>query len=422
MRSSQAAVDLIVASEVTSKEVYAKLYQHPEWPGGASGITIAIGYDCGFASPQRISDDWASLLPPSMITALARVSGKTGKAAQELLSSVRNQVSVPWDAAMHVFETIDMPKWEGLVLKACPNSENLPADCFGVITSIAYNRGASFTKAGDRYEEMRAIRADILSGNWSDIPVQIRSMKRLWDTHKQAGLITRRENEAVLFEQGLTRAVPLAVEQEAPSRLDTGDDKSDTADLVTSAGSEDINVQPVKAVYDLKVEIIQRKLLAMHYHELGDPDGFWGGKTSGAISAFMNDRGQPRVGQITPEFEDELNKAIAEGWSRPIAPSRANATAKDIAPKVASVNQTWWQKFWGWVLGVPAFFTAGFKGVFGDQGSDPSSYIGTIKNFFGMIPAEFYFLAIAGVAVLIIVQATKAQNATVKAYQRGEIN
>ena len=46
-RSSQAAIDLIVREEVGSQARYKHKYQHPEWPGGASGVTIGVGYDCG---------------------------------------------------------------------------------------------------------------------------------------------------------------------------------------------------------------------------------------------------------------------------------------------------------------------------------------------------------------------------------------
>ena len=41
MRSSQAAFDLIVAQEVSSKAYYEKNYRRPEWPGEQSGATVA---------------------------------------------------------------------------------------------------------------------------------------------------------------------------------------------------------------------------------------------------------------------------------------------------------------------------------------------------------------------------------------------
>jgi hypothetical protein len=416
IRSSKAAVDLIVAEEVTSQSYYVTHYQHPEWPGGASGVTVGIGYDLGFSSPEKILEDWRNYLTPNVIQAMQGVSGLTGQSAKQALSRCRAQIVVPWDAAMAVFMNHDMPKWEALVLKAIPGSDKLPAGCFGVVTSIAYNRGASFSKDGDRYREMRDMRTHIMAGEFDEVPADIRSMKRLWPG--VAGLIGRREREAVLWERSLA-ASPNSLQNEASVRVDTGDDKSIE---VTPAGNQDtLNVQAPTGKYDPVVEAIQKQLTLMHYFEVGTIDGKSGGKLKGAIAAFMNDRGKPALGEITPGFKAELSDALAEGWSRPIAPDRANATAKDIAGKVGSVNQLWYQKLFAFVLGIPAAVTAGLKGIFGDQGG-PSGYFTAVKDFFGAIPQEFYWLAIAALAVAVFVQAKKAQDTTVKAYQRGEIN
>src|ERR1700761_1518838 len=127
IRSSKAAVDLIVTSEVSSKETYIKRYQRPEWPGGASGVTVGVGYDLGYATSARILSDWKDYLAPDVIRAMQSVAGITGQAAHNALAGVRGSILVPWDAAYAVFMKVDMPKWEAIVLKACPGSENLPA-------------------------------------------------------------------------------------------------------------------------------------------------------------------------------------------------------------------------------------------------------------------------------------------------------
>jgi GH24 family phage-related lysozyme (muramidase)/peptidoglycan hydrolase-like protein with peptidoglycan-binding domain len=431
MRSSQKALDLIVAEEVTSEAVYTAKYQHPEWPGLQSGVTIGIGYDCGYATASRIAQDWGPHLPASAVALLQTTSGKVGAAAHAALAGVRS-VTVPWSAAMAVFEERDMPKWEAGVLKAIPSAAELPPDCFGVITSVAYNRGVSFTKAGDRYKEMRDIRTHITNGDWASVPDDLRSMKRLWDgsTGKRtSGLVNRREHEAALFEEGLEGApIPEAVV--SSNRVDTGDDRADPTE-VTSEGTPPLNVQTVRVKYKLEDEILQTKLLGMGYREIGKADGKWGGRTRGAVTAFMNDRGKSPDGladergftsaAARSEVMAEVSAAVDAKWTRPIAPERANATAKDIAPKVASVNQTWYQKLWAVVLGVPAAAGAAFKQLFGDY-NDPASTIYSIKSFFAQIPTEYYLLAAAGIGAFIFIQAKRAQDATVKAYQRGEIN
>lgn len=433
MRSSRAAVDLIVAHEVSSRAVYEKKYRRPEWPGVASGVTVGIGYDLGYNSAEDIVNDWKDFLPPNVIQEMQRYAGIRGSAARQVLSQARRHIDVPWDAAMAVFMRTSLPKFEAMVLRACPGSEKLPAGCFGVLASVTYNRGASFTKPGDRYREMRNIRAHIATGHWDMVPNEIRAMKRLWSNPPINGLLRRRDEEAALWEKSLAAAGAQPIEDTYVSgRVDTGDDKEvwDTpAGQVTSPGNDtSINVQPQRGVYSPEVEAIQRTLIDLKYFEVGDPDGIIGGKFVAGVAAFMNDRGKdPNQGRVTPELKLELNRAKAERlpngqpWSRPIAPARAEATAKDIAPKVDSVNQTWYAKLWAYVMGIPAAAIGLFKSLFGDY-NDPSSYIYSVKSFFGAIPVEYYAYVAAGVAGLILWQATKAQNATVKDYQQGKIN
>ena len=201
IRSSQAAVDLIVMEEVTSKNLYNLKYQHPEWPGGASGVTIGIGYDVGYSTPTVIQADRGDKLPVGMVAALEAVAGIHGSAASSHAHELRNVVMVPWAAAMAVFLGRDMPKWEATVLTHLPNSIQLAPDSFGALVSLAYNRGPSFSAVGDRYREMRAIRDHLANQQFEEIPDDFRSMRRLWPN--VVGLRNRRDHEAALFEKGL---------------------------------------------------------------------------------------------------------------------------------------------------------------------------------------------------------------------------
>lgn len=201
IRSSQAAIDLIVAEEVTSKATYQKFYQSPTWPGGASGVTIGIGYDCGYSTADQIDADWSAHLPVEMVEALQAVAGIKGSPAYSHAHEMHGVVVVPFDAAMAVFQGRDMPKWEGIVARALPNTDKLKPDSFGALVSLSYNRGASFSNVGDRYREMRAIHDDMANLRFADIPAQFESMKRLWPN--MAGLRNRRDHEAALFARGL---------------------------------------------------------------------------------------------------------------------------------------------------------------------------------------------------------------------------
>lgn len=205
LKSSQAAIDLIVTEEVSSEATYQKLYQHPEWPGGASGVTIGIGYDCGYFTADVIAADWGDKLPAPMVKCLEDVAGIHGSPASSYAHQLRGVVSVPWDAAMAVFMQRDMPKWEQIVAHALPNTDKLSGDSFGSLTSLSYNRGAggfnSHGVHGDRFEEMRNIHALMAAEQFDKIPDEFRHMKRLWPN--VAGLQHRRDHEADLFAKGL---------------------------------------------------------------------------------------------------------------------------------------------------------------------------------------------------------------------------
>lgn len=214
---SDAARDLIVAEEVSSKATYEARYTRPEWPGGSSGVTIGIGYDigAGVKSSGQLRADWGNRIPDRMIETLVPCIGVTGGRAQQMLDSVQS-VSVPWAAAIGVFDTVDVPRWYAICKAALPNFESLSLDCKGVLLSLAYNRGASFSKDGDRYIEMRAIKARMAGKAFHLIPAELRSMRRLWTSQSNRGVSLRREHEARLFEQGLTAPVVAASKPPAP--------------------------------------------------------------------------------------------------------------------------------------------------------------------------------------------------------------
>lgn len=203
---SLGAIEEIIREEDSSEAYFKAHYQHPEWPGGASGVTILLGYDLGYANHAKVDADLKGKIPDAMLAACQSVVGITGTRAHDAMLRVRSQIDLPWSVALDVFLHSDMPNWIATVRKLLPNTELLPPDCLGAIVSLAYNRGASFNMAGDRYREMRAIKADMISKNFKDIPNQFRAMARLWPPSN--GVHGRRFREASLFEKGL--AAPAA--------------------------------------------------------------------------------------------------------------------------------------------------------------------------------------------------------------------
>ncbi len=202
MLISQAAFDLIVQEETGGRSYYERTEVHPDWPGGASGVTIGCGFDCGYASAQDIVQAWGDILPASMVSEIQTVAGIRGFPARSHAADLRGIVSVPWDSALKVFFKNDVPHWTATVLQALPNAKFLSGNSLGALVSLAFNRGASFALPGDRYLEMRNIRTHMMTQNYKAIPAEFRAMQRLWPHNPD--LRNRREHEAALFERGLS--------------------------------------------------------------------------------------------------------------------------------------------------------------------------------------------------------------------------
>lgn len=206
---SQDAIDLIIEEEVSSEASYRRLYQRPTWPGVQSGPTVGIGYDLGQTTASEIRKDWSRYVAADTVTAMASVAGIHGGAGHAATMRIHSKVLVPWEAAESVFLDHDVPKWIAIVRAHLSHTDELGPDCLGALVSLTFNRGPSFEKDGNRYREMRAIKACMSAGNFAAIPDELRSMRRIWPNKSERGLVLRREHEAELFERGL-QSIPTA--------------------------------------------------------------------------------------------------------------------------------------------------------------------------------------------------------------------
>lgn len=200
---SQAAVDLIVASEVSSRAWYERQLTHPVWPKGQSGLTIGIGYDVGYVDQPTLEADWTSALTDAMMDLLRPACLVRGQAAVPFVKAAE-MVAVDWNTAMQVFLNTSLPEFVATTEHALSNTDELHPDCLGALASLTYNRGPSYKSSGPRYAEMRAIRAHMASRNFQRIPTEMRAMTRIWAGDPSLrGVVLRREAEALLFERGL---------------------------------------------------------------------------------------------------------------------------------------------------------------------------------------------------------------------------
>jgi hypothetical protein len=190
------AIDLIIAFEVGSPEVYHAKYRRPIWPGAASGVTVGIGYDLGHAAPRVIALDWES--HPHAVR-LSTASGTTGPLARELAKRLADVV-IEYGHARQVFDQTSVVEHYRIARRVFggPAFDALPPNAQGALVSVVFNRGGAM--AGERRREMRAIRdACVPAADTACIATQLRAMTRLWaGTDIEAGMRRRRHAEAEL--------------------------------------------------------------------------------------------------------------------------------------------------------------------------------------------------------------------------------
>ncbi len=204
---SDDALDLIVTEEDSGEAYYTRHYQHFEWPEGASGPTIGIGYDCGYVTTAQARVDWDGFVSPGTIEAIVEACGLKAQAAAAFVRAHGASVTITWDQAIAQFKGRELPQWIVKVQEALPNTGKLSPDSLGALVSLSYNRGCSYDLPGPRYAEMRAIKAHMTSESFAKITADILSMQRLWP--RGGDLWNRRAHEAALYQKGLV--APVAV-------------------------------------------------------------------------------------------------------------------------------------------------------------------------------------------------------------------
>jgi hypothetical protein len=198
---SAQARDAVIGFEVSSRKDYERNYIHPEAPAGESGVTIGIGYDLGYNSEADVRSHWQGLLGDGEIERLVKACGLRGATARACLRNFRD-ISVPWDAAIEVYQRSTMPRFGRKVLTTFPNAIETKGHAFGALFSLIYNRGESLQ--GEPRREMAAIRDLMEQRAFAKVPDQILAMKRIWEGRPGLrGVLIRRDAEAILFKRGL---------------------------------------------------------------------------------------------------------------------------------------------------------------------------------------------------------------------------
>ena len=193
--------DFIVNQETGGKNYYNKALSRPSWPKASSGVTIGVGYDLGYNTPEQIREDWKGKIPDEQIERLVQVAGIKGDKAKEHTSGLKD-VQIPYDIAQKVFQEKTLPRFEKMTRETFGPEiyDKLSPEGKTALTSLVFNRGSDLE--GDRRREMAQIKRELAAGNYEAIPGLFRSMKRLWQGQGVEGLLKRRDDEANLFAAG----------------------------------------------------------------------------------------------------------------------------------------------------------------------------------------------------------------------------
>ena len=180
------------------------LNQPGKWPGGASGVTIGIGYDLGYVTVDQYESDWGERLGTDVRGRLKDAVGLRAVRAKNRAPDLAD-IRVRRAPSEEVFTQRTIPLYTVRASQAFPGFDALPADVQGALVSLVYNRGASMVDDSpeDRRREMRAIRDAVAEDDLQEIAGQLRAMKRLWVGKGLDGLLTRRDAEAALVESAI---------------------------------------------------------------------------------------------------------------------------------------------------------------------------------------------------------------------------
>lgn len=185
---------LIVSFETGGQADYNR-WPRPEWPGEASGVTIGIGYDCGYNSRAVILSDWRGLGGDA--ERLATTSGLRGRPARPVAAVLRD-ILVEWDLALGVFDQVTVTRFWQLARRTYPGFDDLRPNAQAALLSLTFNRGSDLL--GDRRYEMRKIAECVPQKDYEGMAYWNRRSIRVWKgTSIYAGMARRRNAEAVLM-------------------------------------------------------------------------------------------------------------------------------------------------------------------------------------------------------------------------------
>lgn len=178
-------------------QYYDSFLSRPTWPGASSGVTVGVGYDCGYNARSVILTDWHRIRYSDR-ERLADTAGVTGKAAKTLAKHL-TQLSIPWETAEEVFQRVTIGRYWQQTKRAFPGIESMCLETQWAALSVVFNRGPGMS--GERAKEKRAMRACAAKGDNKGMAYWNRKSIRVWaGTDIERGMKRRRLAESDLME------------------------------------------------------------------------------------------------------------------------------------------------------------------------------------------------------------------------------
>lgn len=201
MQVSKKGIEKLNYFETGGKEYYEKRLSNFTWPGGSSGVTVGVGFDCGYYSRQEIIDTWTGYVNGNVIALMLEVQGLRGVQAKMRINEQMRRAYISYEVAVEVLLHKILPVEAVKTENTYPGVTALFPDAQAALLSLIYNRG---TKLQDdpgetRRREMKAIAPLVIAKDYKGIAAQIILMKRLWEGQNMGGLLDRRDDEATLI-------------------------------------------------------------------------------------------------------------------------------------------------------------------------------------------------------------------------------
>jgi putative chitinase len=177
--------------------------------------------------------------------------------------------------------------------------------------------------------------------------------------------------------------------------------------------------QPAKRMLS-KAEVagLQKRLKEIGYHEVGEVDGLWGGKTRGALAAFQTDKGiRPVTGQTDPA----TLSALQEPFVRPVSEKRLLATTSTLAAEGnVAAKESLRQKAGAWLAGAFAGIVAFLKFLL-ENFLDAKNQVQEWAANFDSVPLWLVLAVAGGLAFWWWYSADRAARDLVEAKREGRL-